>query len=223
MRLSRLSRAARIGIRYVTSSKRSRENRLLFDSIESYCMFIGYPRSGHTLVGALLDAHPRAVIGFERAALMHVHAGYDRDRLFQMLHDSSESGGAARWISGEYRYHVPGQWQGRYDRLQVIGDKQAEGATLRIRARPWLLGRLQDLLENLRNSYDYTILDSPPIAAASDSLLLSKVVDGVILVLKNEDTPREVVKDVLEQISGSFVIGIFMNGVEPAGNYYGYY
>jgi hypothetical protein len=123
-------------------------------------MFIGYPRSGHTLVGALLDAHPEAVIGHEQAAMQHVYFGFDRDRLYQMLLDSSARGGATRWISGEHRYHVPGQWQGRFERLRVIGDKQAEGATLRIRATPSLLSRLTSLVRRprlihvVRNPFD---------------------------------------------------------------------
>ena len=155
-----LVRAARIPVRYLESAKRASGNRPLFDAVERYCMFIGYPRSGHTLVGALLDAHPETVVGFEQAAMQHVRFGFDRDRLYQMLLDSALRGGATRWVSGEYRYHVPGQWQGRFERLRVIGDKQAEGATLRIRRWPALLNRLERLVGGprfihvIRNPFD---------------------------------------------------------------------
>jgi len=37
------------------------QNRRLFEAIKTYCMFIGYPRSGHSFVGALLDAHPKNI------------------------------------------------------------------------------------------------------------------------------------------------------------------
>jgi hypothetical protein len=33
-------------------------HRASFAHVESFCMFIGYPRSGHTLIGSILDAHP---------------------------------------------------------------------------------------------------------------------------------------------------------------------
>jgi hypothetical protein len=33
-----------------------------FPDLSTLCLFIGHPRSGHTLGGALLDAHPNAVI-----------------------------------------------------------------------------------------------------------------------------------------------------------------
>jgi hypothetical protein len=158
--ISKVSTAGSLAARYVLSTGRARRNRELFESIERYCMFIGYPRSGHTLVGALLDAHPETAIGFEQAAMMHVEARFDRDRLYQMLLDSVHEGGEHRWVSGEYTYHVPGQWQGRFERLRVVGDKQAEGATLRIRARPHILRRLfarvhrPGLVHIIRNPFD---------------------------------------------------------------------
>lgn len=158
--ISKLSAAGSLAAQYVLSTGRARRNHDLFESVERYCMFVGYPRSGHTLIGALLDAHPETVIGFEQAAMMHVHARFDRDRLYQMLLDSAIEGGERRWVSGEYTYHVAGQWQGRFERLRIIGDKQAEGATLRIRARPRLLHALLTrvhkvaLVHVIRNPFD---------------------------------------------------------------------
>ena len=47
----------------------------MFETIQLYCMFVGYPRSGHSLVGTLLDAHPDIVIAHELDALRHIRAG----------------------------------------------------------------------------------------------------------------------------------------------------
>ena len=46
-----------------------------FEKLQAYCMFIGYPRSGHSLVGSLLDAHPNIIIAHELNALQFVVAG----------------------------------------------------------------------------------------------------------------------------------------------------
>ena len=46
-----------------------------FETIQLYCMFVGYPRSGHSLVGAMFDAHPDIVIAHELDALRYLKAG----------------------------------------------------------------------------------------------------------------------------------------------------
>lgn len=132
-----------------------------FAGVEAYVMFIGYPRSGHSLVGALLDAHPHAVVALEMGALKYIHAGFDRQRLFWLIRRNAEAAAVRGRSLQEYRYAVPGQWQGQAERIRVIGDKQAEGATLRLRARPWLLDRLREkvrvpvyLVHVARNPFD---------------------------------------------------------------------
>lgn len=124
-------------------------------------MFLGHPCSGHSLIGGLLDAHPDAVVAHEAGALRYLTARYDRLRLYQVLLENAAASATAGRPSGEYRYAVPGQWQGRSRRILVIGDKQAEGATLRLRARPWLLERLRRtvrvplrLIHVIRNPFD---------------------------------------------------------------------
>jgi len=49
-----LARVASLGI----------NNKLVssFSEIETYCTFIGYSRSGHSIIAALLDAHPNIVM-----------------------------------------------------------------------------------------------------------------------------------------------------------------
>lgn len=133
----------------------------MFEEVEKYCTFIGYPRSGHSLVGSLLDAHPDAVIAHELNALEHVRAGIDRERLFRLLVENSrgftESG--REWEG--YAYEVTGQWQGRYRRLRVIGDKKGGASTRVLASEPRLLDRLHEtvavelaFVHVIRNPYD---------------------------------------------------------------------
>ena len=37
----------------------------MYDELRAFCLFMGYTRSGHSLVGACLDAHPEAAIAHE--------------------------------------------------------------------------------------------------------------------------------------------------------------
>lgn len=132
-----------------------------FADVAAYCMFIGYPRSGHSIIGALLDAHPHAVIAHEMGALQYVHAKFDRQQLYHLLDQKARLDANNGRRSGSYSYRVPGQWQGRAQQIRVIGDNQAEGATLRLRARPWLWDRVQSttqtpvhLVHVTRNPFD---------------------------------------------------------------------
>lgn len=137
------------------------DSPVLFADLKTFCLFLGYPRSGHSLVGALLDAHPDVIIAHELDVLKYVAAGWERAAIFHRLLENSRAAQAAgrRW--GDYDYQVPGQWQGRFRRLRVIGDKKGGGSLKRLASDPGLLGRLRQtvaldikFVHVVRNPYD---------------------------------------------------------------------
>ncbi|PKN64322.1 MAG: hypothetical protein CVU57_15600 [Deltaproteobacteria bacterium HGW-Deltaproteobacteria-15] len=90
-----------------------------------------------------------------------------------------------------------------------------------------LLGssRMIKLIEVLRKKYARIILDSPPLTAVTDAVILSKMADGVILVVRSGDTPREIVKNGLNQLKSvnARVLGVVLNGVDMNREGYYYY
>lgn len=108
----------------------------------NYCMFFGYPYSGHSLIGALLDAHPEMVISHELHALQYIHQGITWEELQQKILQRS------RWFAEQnnkwngYPYHVKGQWQGRYRTLKVIGDKKGGRSTETLQQHSGLLNTM---------------------------------------------------------------------------------
>ena len=125
----------------MSSAATARTDRSHFRSVERFCLFVGYPRSGHSLVGSLLDAHPDAVIAHELDALRLVHVGFGRDQLFSSILRNSRSYGEHR--EHVYDYTVPNQWQGRFRRIRVLGDKKGGRSSRRLADVPSLLTRLQ--------------------------------------------------------------------------------
>ena len=89
-----------------------------------------------------------------------------------------------------------------------------------------LLGseRMQKMMAQLRERYDRIILDSPPVLAFSDALVLSRLADGVIMVVWGGKTPRDLVKQSLDSLKGvgARILGIALNKIDIAGrtNYY---
>ncbi len=132
---------------YVSSAVRGRRQRAEFAAVGTFVVFIGHPRSGHSLVGSLLDAHPEIVVSHELDALKYVAAGYRRDQLLALVLEHAKVNAAAGRKSWGYSYAVPGQWQGRYQRLTVVGDKRGRATTARLADRPELLDRLAEAVD----------------------------------------------------------------------------
>ncbi|MCU0594045.1 MAG: polysaccharide biosynthesis tyrosine autokinase [Desulfobacterota bacterium] len=85
--------------------------------------------------------------------------------------------------------------------------------------------KMSKLIEFLRKSYSKIIIDSPPITAVTDAVVLGRLVDGTVLVIRAGDTPREIVKNGLSQLKGvnSPILGAVLNGVDMDRDGYYYY
>jgi sulfotransferase family protein len=127
---------------FTSSSQGAQRLSNSLDSLRYYCTFIGYPRSGHSLVGSLLDAHPNIIIAHELDSLLFLKSGFSDRQLYYLLLENSRIFAQHGRVWGAYSYAVPDQYQGRYTELRVIGDKKGGGTTDRIRQDWHLLERL---------------------------------------------------------------------------------
>ena len=119
-----------------------------FKNIHTYCMFIGYPRSGHSLIGALINAHPNAIFGIETDALRLINAGFSKNQILYLIFRNSKRFTRIYKNSWSgYSYRIPDSHQGRYTDLLLIGDKQGGKSTNRIGEKPFLLPSLKNALE----------------------------------------------------------------------------
>ena len=85
--------------------------------------------------------------------------------------------------------------------------------------------RMESLLVALRKRYDHILIDSPPVTAVTDALVLSKSADGVIMVIRTGDTARQIVKNGMDQLNnvGAHIIGAVLNGIDLSSSKYSYY
>ena len=84
--------------------------------------------------------------------------------------------------------------------------------------------KMDELFAKLREEYDYIIIDSPPIIAVTDALILSKKVDQLVLVIRVNSTERAIIeqaKSLLHNIDVK-VAGVVVNGIEVKKYYSGY-
>jgi hypothetical protein len=163
---SQAYRAVNLARRYVTFYYRWRQEPAFFQEVRTFCIFVGNNKSGSSLIGSLLDAHPDMILADEADALQYVPAGFSRDQIYHLLlkvsrREAMKGRVTARRLT-PYSFLVPSQWQGRYRRLRVIGDTTTGTATQRIARDPRLLQRLQQVMgevnvkfiQVIRNPYD---------------------------------------------------------------------
>ena len=85
--------------------------------------------------------------------------------------------------------------------------------------------RLRQLLLDLQKGYDLVIVDTPPSMVVNDSIVISRVVDGIILIIEANKTARKLVSDMRDRFSSSGIepIGLVLNKMDFHSSGYGYY
>ena len=71
--------------------------------------------------------------------------------------------------------------------------------------------RFGAILEEARGLYDYVVLDTPPLAPVFDAAVLARAVDGVIVVVAADKTPRRLLAVALDLLDPAKVVGIVFN------------
>lgn len=107
----------------------------VIDSVDRFVFFVGYARSGHSIIGSMLDAHPNVVIAHEYSLFSrwseHPTLFNNRTSLFNTLYNSScysvQVGLRSNLVGAKkkgYTLEIPGWYQGSYEGgISVIGDK----------------------------------------------------------------------------------------------------
>jgi protein-tyrosine kinase len=88
--------------------------------------------------------------------------------------------------------------------------------------------RMRRLIAQAASSFEWVIVDSPPVGLLPDASLLSAIVDGVLLVVRAGKAPFSLVKRTVDSITHERILGVVMNAIDlahdrNAGGYYEYY
>jgi capsular exopolysaccharide synthesis family protein len=81
-----------------------------------------------------------------------------------------------------------------------------------------LLGsqRMKQIVQELRQRYNFVLIDCPPVIAVSDAAILSKLCDGVILVVRSQKTTPAAASRALEylELVDARILGVVLNGID---------
>jgi hypothetical protein len=231
-RFVKLGRHVRMLGQFVSTRFSSRALRDTFKDVQHFAFFLGYPFSGTSLMGSLLDAHPNAVIAHEMQFLRYFKYGFNRDQIFQLLLRNSEAMAQEGRVQNGYPYNVPNQSQGKFTQIRVIGDKRSSTVLRMVDRHPGLLEKFEKAIgvplkriHMIRNPFDNiaTICQRSSTGRLDEAVeyyfWLVKILSGV-----RERTPRENLFDLKHEAliadpKGSLKQGCEFLGLVPTEEY----
>lgn len=85
--------------------------------------------------------------------------------------------------------------------------------------------RLPTLMDNISTSFDWVIIDSPPVLPLADTSIWVRMADGILLVVRPGVTPKRQLQKTFEAVEQSKVLGSVVNGSSEIteNHYYHYY
>jgi capsular exopolysaccharide synthesis family protein len=82
-------------------------------------------------------------------------------------------------------------------------------------------GRLPELLDQLGTSFDWIIIDTPPLFPLADTTFWMRMSDGVLLVVREGVSERKLLKRAVETLDRSILLGVVVNSCTSSElNYY---
>lgn len=108
-------------------------------------LIVGNARSGSTLLGAVLDGHPQAVVANESFSSLNFWRNLTKQEILQDIYDNASHMAVAGRLSEGYRYQI-GDPPASKDRILIIGDKVWNPSLLLLHGDPGLLRSLEELL-----------------------------------------------------------------------------
>ncbi|HJU53678.1 MAG TPA: polysaccharide biosynthesis tyrosine autokinase [Pyrinomonadaceae bacterium] len=85
--------------------------------------------------------------------------------------------------------------------------------------------QMRKLVSTFRFTYDFIVIDSPPVAYFADGVLLSALVDGVVLVVNSGESVRDTVRQAYQVLQdvGANIYGVVLNNAKGVNYDYDYY
>ena len=167
------------------------------NGVQKFVLFVGYPGSGHSIIGSMMDAHPNMIVSHEFTVLKRIISPKNKAALFNAIYKDSYMDVMKGWRNPEntkkgYNLGTGGMWQAKFSDLKVIGDKSGGVTTRFYYQQPSDFDKAYHKLQNVvgvplvvvhvvRNPYD--------IAATDTLYAVSHQSNGVKLETASEANP----------------------------------
>lgn len=173
------------------------------DGVEKFVFFVGYARSGSSIIGSMLDAHPNMIIANEcdefmtwlRTPKLKLDKSHFFNALYLCSRKSAASGGRSSDTKNRkgYSLSISSSWQGTFRKLRVMGNKQAGGTTGVYLQDPSLfVTKCEELADTLRMPiYMIHVVRNPFDMIATRLHYVSGMGTPHKLLVSNSSTPTQ--------------------------------
>lgn len=110
-------------------------------------------------------------------------------------------------------------WRREPFNLSAVTSRRPQADTYELLAN----GRFGELLRDARQRYDYVIIDTPPVLPTPDSRLLAQWIDGYLIVVAADHTPRKLLEETLAVLGPAKILGFVFNRESYKHSRYGRY
>ena len=85
--------------------------------------------------------------------------------------------------------------------------------------------RMRSLMGHFAERYDFVIVDLPPVNIVTDALVMAPLLDGIVVVVRENQTTRKALDNCVREIrmTDTKLLGFVMNGAKESGKTYGKY
>ena len=183
--------------------------------LRTFVLFLGFGRTGHSIVGSLLDAHPDIIIAHEYSVLKDINKEFTSNKdwlllLFNRLYSNSRRSVLSGWRSENmdrkgYTLGMAGNsWQGTFHQLRVIGDKSG-GMTAKVHARDST--RCKRLVEQLNSSLGVPVEAIHVVRNPYDTIATSVLLDkgGARGLVKAKNSSQADNYNYTAKVTGTYV------------------
>jgi hypothetical protein len=129
-------------------------------AVTGFVLIVGNARSGSSLLGAVLDAHPTAVVANETDGSVNLWRDLAGPQILRLIYETAARNAAAGRPSEGYRYQIGPPPQSKSD-IRLAGDKTWNPALLMLHGNPGFLPSLEErlgvpvrLVHVIRNPFD---------------------------------------------------------------------
>ncbi len=181
------------------------------------CVSSALPLEGKTLVSVVIAT----VISSEHKKVLIIDCDLRRPRIHEVFNSEPVATGLSDLITGKCveikdairKSHIPGLF---YMTSGTTPDNPVPLLKTKI---------FRQILEACRKTFDYVILDAPPVLGLVDATILSSYADGLVLVMKAGKTPVEVLRQAKDSVfrGQGRVLGIVLNMAGGRSSGYSYY
>ncbi|HMC20417.1 MAG TPA: CpsD/CapB family tyrosine-protein kinase [Thermoanaerobaculia bacterium] len=110
-------------------------------------------------------------------------------------------------------------WRREPFNVSVVTSRRPQADTYELLAN----GRFGELVREARQRFEYVIIDTPPVLPTADSRLLAEWIDGYVILISGDSTPRKLLEETLALLGPAKILGLVFNRESYKHSRYGKY